>query len=183
MSDELMIRHCSPTLAGIKTGNLFTCPCTSRQSLVPEICRLNRLLVPKGLRILPLRVRRGRALIYIYRPRVLARDLLDSRARDLLEPLGYVPEQAAQCVIHLIRRLAAEQGFPHEIGLFLSYPPEDVLGYIRNGAGCAKCVGCWKVYGDTDAARSTFAQYASCTRTYCLLWQQGISLQRLTVAV
>lgn len=183
MSDELMIRHCSPTLAGIKTGSLFTCPCRCRQRLTAEICRLNRMLVPKGLRVLPLRIRQDRALIYVYRPRVLARDLQDSRARDLLVSLGYVPEQAEQCVIHLIRRLAAQQDFPHEIGLFLSYPPEDVLGFIRHGADCAKCVGCWKVYGDEETARTTFARYQLCTRAYDLQWRQGSTLQGLTVAV
>ena len=32
MSEELMVRQCAPTLAGIKTGSLFPCPCTSRDS-------------------------------------------------------------------------------------------------------------------------------------------------------
>ena len=31
MSEDLLIRHCSPTLAGIKTGNLFSCACASRR--------------------------------------------------------------------------------------------------------------------------------------------------------
>ena len=26
MSEDIIIRHCSPTLAGMKTGNLFSCP-------------------------------------------------------------------------------------------------------------------------------------------------------------
>ena len=34
--------------------------------------------------------------------------------------------------VHLIHRLRSEGEFPHEIGLFLSYPPEDVLGFICN---------------------------------------------------
>ena len=133
MSDELMIRHCSPTLAGIKTGSLFTCPCRCRQRLTAEICRLNRMLVPKGLRVLPLRIRQGRALIYVYRPRVLARDLQDSRARDLLVSLGYVPEQAEQCVIHLIRRLAAQQDGPaHTESVFINGKLK-----VDYAAGCA----------------------------------------------
>ena len=31
MSEELIIQHCSPTLAGLKTGSLFTCPCPSEE--------------------------------------------------------------------------------------------------------------------------------------------------------
>ena len=31
MLDEMMVRYCAPTLAGIKTGNLMNCPCTDRE--------------------------------------------------------------------------------------------------------------------------------------------------------
>ena len=71
MSEDLLIRHCSPTLAGIKTGNLFSCACPSRRDLTKDLCRLNKKLVPKGIRVLPLRVRKGRALIYAYRPNAI----------------------------------------------------------------------------------------------------------------
>ena len=92
MSEDLLIRHCSPTLAGIKTGNLFSCACPSRKDLTRDLCRLNKKLVPKGIRILPLRVCKGRALIYAYRPHALESDLTVHRARALLLKYGYVPE-------------------------------------------------------------------------------------------
>ena len=40
--------------------------------------------------------------------------------------------------------------FPHEVGLFLSYPPEDVKGFINHRAGGFKCAGLWKVCGDEE---------------------------------
>ena len=83
MSEDLLIRHCSPTLAGIKTGNLFSCACPSRKDLTRDLCRLNKKLVPRGIRILPLRVRKGRALIYAYRHNALESDLTDYRRRVL----------------------------------------------------------------------------------------------------
>ena len=152
MSEDLLIRHCSPTLAGIKTGNLFSCACPSRKDLTKDLCRLNKKLVPKGIRVLPLRVRKGRALIYAYRPNALESDLTDYRE------------------------------FPHEIGLFLSYPPEDVLGFICNRACNHKCVGCWKVYGDEQAARNLFEKYEMCSKIYFRQWRQGKSIEQLTVA-
>ena len=45
MSEDLLIRHCSPTLAGIKTGNLFSCACPSLKNLTRDLCRLNKKLV------------------------------------------------------------------------------------------------------------------------------------------
>ena len=145
MSEELIIRHCSPTLAGLKTGNLFSCTFTSEEQLRRDIVALNKKLVPKGLRVLPLRTEGDRALIYVYRVSGLKRDLEDAAARDILLRSGYAAEKPDQCVRQLMRRLREQKDFPHEIGLFLSYPPEDVRGFMENRACGHKCVGCWKM--------------------------------------
>ena len=55
MSEEILIRQGAPTLAGIKTGSLFPCPCDDREALLTDVRRLNRQLVPKGLCLLPIR--------------------------------------------------------------------------------------------------------------------------------
>lgn len=128
MSEDLVIRHCSPTLAGIKTGNLFSCDCPCRKELTKALSGLNRKLVPRGIRILPLRVCGGRALIYACRPHALESDLADQRVRELLLQYGYTPENLNACVLHLIRRIRTAEEFPHEIGLFLSYPPRMFWG-------------------------------------------------------
>ena len=60
MSDELVVRCCAPTLAGIKTGSIFSCPYESEKSLFDEIRGLHRRLVPAGLRVLPLPARSRR---------------------------------------------------------------------------------------------------------------------------
>lgn len=182
MSDDYLIRNCAPTLAGIKTANLFTCPLESREELFQAIRRTNRRLKDKGLRVLPLRVSRDKALIYLYRPEKLARDLSDGMATCLLRQQGYVPGSCQKTLVQLIRKLRCQEGFPHEIGLFLGYPPEDVQGFITLGPGCCKCSGCWKVYGDEEAARKKFAQYKKCTQIYCRLWAEGDDIERLTVA-
>lgn len=182
MSEELLVRHCSPTLAGMKTGSMFTCAFPGETELRESLRSLNRRLVPKGLRVVCLRVHKGRALIYVYRPSGLKKDLLDDQARALLEQHGYTPAKGEGCVCQLIRRLHSSEEFPHEIGLFLGYPPEDVCGFIQNKAAY-KCVGCWQVYGDVDAAKRTFARYEKCTRVYCAKWAQGTTIERLTVAV
>ena len=75
MSEEIFVQFGSPTLAGIKTGNLFTCPYTDRQETMQEIRKLNKKLAPKGLRVLPLRYSSERVLLYLYRPARLEKDL------------------------------------------------------------------------------------------------------------
>ena len=46
MSDEMIIRHCSPTLAGLKTGNIFSCPYSNKKELFCAVRSLNQRLVP-----------------------------------------------------------------------------------------------------------------------------------------
>ncbi len=182
MSEELLIRHCSPTLAGIKTGNLFACRFPDKAEMRECVRCWNNLLTKKGLRVLPLRFRNGRALIYLYRPARLSDDLRHGTAERILKERGYCTDTSEKCVVQLIRRLCEYEEFPHEIGLFLGYPPEDVCGFIENKAGGCKCAGCWKVYGDADAARKTFAKYKKCSGVYAALYAKGTSIERLTVA-
>ena len=108
-------------------------------------------------------------------------DLEDAEAVRLLEESGYPCHSAGQCVACLIRRLRESEEFPHEIGLFLSYPPEDVRGFIENKACRFKCAGLWKVYGDEERAKELFRQYKRCTDRCCALWRAGSGLAQLAV--
>lgn len=183
MTDELIIRYCSPTLAGLKTGNLFTCSYESENILKNEIRNLNRKLRKKRLRIIPLRISNQKALIYVYRPSKLKEDLTCNDAVRLLENIGYCCEYPDRCIVKLINRLQTNNDFPHEIGLFLGYPPEDVKGFIENKAQKSKCSGCWKVYGDEQKAQQLFSTYKKCTCDYIRQLTNGCSIERLTVAV
>ena len=96
MAEEILIRQGAPTLAGIKTGSLFPCPCEDHEALMTDIRRLNRRLSPKGLCLLPLRFLPGRALLYLYRPAGLRRDLRDAQASELLRQAGYGDEKGTR---------------------------------------------------------------------------------------
>lgn len=181
MPEDLIVQQCSPTLAGLKTGSLFTCPFRTEEELRADIAALNRRLAPKGVHVRILRVRR-RALLYLYRPSSLRRDFAAAEAAMLLRQYGYAVDDAEACVTQLCSRLASTSSFPHEIGLFLGYPAEDVRGFIENRAGGCKCVGAWKVYGDEAEARKRFAQFEKCTRIYQTKFSEGRSIERLTVS-
>ena len=163
MSEELLVRNCAPTLAGLKTASLFNCPYESREELLSSLRQLNRRLGPKGVRAIPLRFSEKRALVYLYRPARLEQDLSANASAALLRQCGYTSCQSGKCLTSLARKLRQRGEFPHEIGLFLGYPPEDVRGFIENRASGFKLIGCWKVYGDVDAARKKFESFESCT--------------------
>ena len=182
MHDEMVIRHCAPTLASIKTGSLFSCPCETEKEVLHSVRELNRRLGCKGLRVMPLRRRDGKCLVYVYRPGKLARDLNDEHAKSILAELDYPSGSPCSCLKRLRERLRTSEEFPHEIGLFLGYPPEDVEGFMGKQEE-AKCVGCWKVYGDEARAQRLFMQYEHCTSIYLRHYALGKCIERLTVAV
>lgn len=68
-----------------------------------------------------------------------------------------------------------------QIGLFLGYPPEDVEGFILNHAKGYKCIGCWKVYGDEQAARKKFEAFNLCTKCCCSYRNRGMSVEKMVV--
>lgn len=192
MSEETILMHCSPVLAGIKTGNIFTCHVSDRNELLAELKQLNLELADKGLRVIPLVFRKSSAIIYFYRPDALREDLSLPLSRKILLQYGYKTDvqgctgkSAARHISYLSKRLT-ESGccgeFPHEIGLFLGYPAEDVEGFmVHRGKNC-KCCGVWKVYGDLETAQKKFHQFQNCTRCYLESSRRGMSLRQLAVS-
>lgn len=181
MSDELIIRHCAPTFAGIKTANMFTVDLENGKTVNDEIRALNVMLRGKGLRVIPLKETDSYALIYIYRPDYLRKDLEDPKAKGILCEKGYDCINPEYCIAQLIERLKKNDGFPHEVGLFLGYPPGDVEGFIKDPSSGVKCCGCWKVYSDKDAAIRKFKRFDKCTKIYCDMNKKGKTLLQLAV--
>lgn len=179
---EQIVRHCSPTLAGLKSGNMFSAPCENFQDVLCEIRILNQRLTVKGIKIIPLRYSGKRCLIYVFRPAALKCDLADEQACKVLKDFGYENCKPGKCIGRLLKRLNSPGQFPHEIGLFLGYPPEDVCGFIRNKGKCPKRTGHWQVYGDEEFALAKFESFNRCTRIFCKMAALGFPIEELAVA-
>lgn len=144
------------------------------------------------------------ALIYIYRPRALATYLQDPRAMQPLAQLGYDTASLEASLQTLGERLqsmpspasrrahagapcpctqrSCNSEFPHELGFFLGYPYEDVLGFIEHRGRDYLAVGPWKVYANLESARATFERFRRCATAYTRAHQQGCRLAQLIVA-
>ena len=179
--DRILVETCAPTLAGLKTASLINVPYESKDSANRDVRRMNRMFSAKGVRVIPLRYRKGRMLLYVYRPLLLKRDMENAQARALLGARGYRFEHADLGVAQLANRMKTDEDFPHEIGLFLGYPPEDVQGFIDHKYEGCTCVGDWRVYGDAEAAKERFARFRKCKEVYRRLWADGKSVEALTV--
>lgn len=183
MLEDMLINYCSPTLAGIKTANLFSFEYESSPELNAAISFWNRKLKCKDINLDILKADHGRALIYIYRRRRLEKELSQSDVIEFIKNYGYKSCDVEYCVNRLKSRLSDFIMFPHEIGVFLGYPLEDVKGFIINGGKNCKLSGCWKVYCDEYNAQRIFEQYDKCKKVYQKLFYGGRSVIQLTAAV
>ena len=182
MSEKTIIEQCAPTLAGLKTGSLFSTNYDGDLKKVKsELRKLNSMLRKKGIRMILLRHSGERILIYLYRPERLARDLQDPQAQMILEEKGYYSQDADRCIVQLLKHFSFGEDFPHEIGLFLGYPPVDVQGFMTHSRDGVKRVGYWKVYGDVEQADLTFARFRKCTDAYRKQYEKGKTLMQLAV--
>lgn len=182
MFDEMVVRNCAPTLAGIKVGSLFNCIGQDCEDTLNCVRSLNRRLHPYGVHLITVFSENKPSLVYMYRPEKLRKYFMEEDVRNLLFEFGYEPDDVDSCVKTMIGKLVDSREFPHEIGLFLGYPSEDVRGFIENHACGSKFIGCWKVYGDVDQARKRFALYNKCTSIYCRRLREGSSIEKLTTA-
>lgn len=180
--ERCLIEHCSPTLASIKTGNLFTISCSDADKLFKQIEECNHCLRKKGVSIVALRKSESKVLLYVYRRDKLEEDFRKPGVACFLNNCGYENIDVDYAVKRLSQKLSASSEFPHEIGLFLGYPLGDVIGFIVNEGRNCKCTGYWKVYCNLPEAEKAFAKFNKCKSVYCRLWQQGRTIQQLTVA-
>ncbi len=181
MPDNIIVENCSPTLAGLKTGNIFTIDKDLIKDINEELRELNQLFTGKGLRAIPLKITDKNVMIYLYRPDKLRADLSSREAREILIQKGYSCNSIENDIVHLIQQIHCSGSFPHEIGLFLGYPPVDVKGFMEDTRKGVKCVGYWKVYGDKEKAEKTFSCYRKCTEVYKKCLSGGRCLSQMIV--
>lgn len=206
--EAAIVRHCSPTLAGVKAGCLFNVPGIFAADLneetavqleqwrvAHELCaKLDRLvaktsakLEPSGVHVSVIAHRHCGALIYVWRPELLANTLATPEVAHQLTKWGYAhaSEHLKASIAKLGKRLencqrkSSQAKFPHEVGFFLDYPYADVMGFIEHDGQDYLCCGCWKVYSEQEQAEACFELYKRCTQTYGQLLERGISIAEL----
>lgn len=180
--ERYLVENCSPTLASLKTGNLFSYKYDSLEEVEFYVEFWNQCMAEKGVSVCILKIRKQTALIYVFRKNFLERDMKRPGVAELLKKCGYESTDADYALRHLRGRLENNEDFPHEIGLFLGYPLGDVIGFVENEGRNSLCCGCWKVYCNECEALQTFLKFKKCTEIYTHLWNQGKSVLQLTVA-
>lgn len=148
--------QCAPLLAGVKLSNLLNVGADKRSAVMALFA-----LTPVSCHVLY--ELDGRISVLLYREAEMEAHIKKDGVRELLEEWGYggmeLPEILRQVSGRYQKHMEGRGGFPHEIGLLLEYPEEDVKSFIRNEGRDFLYSGYWKVYGDLPKALETFAGY------------------------
>ena len=172
--------HCAPTLLGIKPANLVSFSKTKAPNVMEHILKYSARLKKEGICLKVVCGCKKHYLLLVYRPELLYEYLSRPENRSFLAEQGYDPVATPQAYIDtLTERYAKNQQCPHEIGIFLGYPLEDVIGFTLHKGNDYKYCGHWKVYGDVQSAIELFTLYKECSRFTCDKIKEGYTITQV----
>ncbi len=151
-----IVQQCAPFLKGLKAASLI--------SLEEKLyAGISELLEGTGISWRVLAVRRGKAIVLFYRCEELEEYISRPGNRRFLKTAGYGSMELEEMLDDLAARMDRPDrgwnGFPHEIGVFLGYPAEDVECFMKKEGKDCLAVGYWKVYHDVSHAVRTFRTF------------------------
>ncbi len=149
----------SPTIDGIKPGTLMVFRKNKDRDLYTE-WMTNRDGIKSSLNIdfYQLKLTEKSVHVLFYKPYLLNKVLSNEKNIRFLSRFGYEKSTSLEASLERLSRRYSSI-CPHEIGIFLGYPIDDVLDFIYPSKKECLMKGYWKVYNDLERAKETFNSY------------------------
>ena len=168
-----MALQCAPVLTGIKVSNLFTVESVNERLM--HMALQNTEIVPYRLlscenKTVFLLFQRQELDLYLKEPKVQA--FFISNGYKDLSLKGILKKFQKRYATYMIRG----GKFPHEMGLLLGYPVEDVQGFIEHKGKDYLYAGYWKVYTNLEEKKALFEAYESAKEALLLLVSGGYTV-------
>ena len=168
--------QCAPVIMGIKLSNLL--------NIFKEDETSMRMILEKtGLHYYRLVQQKGRLTYLVFRKTELEVYLQESEVQRFLRKCGYLDMSLDGILVRFRKRYEAginkKMNFPHEMGVILGYPIEDVEGFIQNNGEHYLYAGYWKVYECAEEKRLLFDAYESAKEGLVLLVANGYAIQTI----
>lgn len=168
--------QCAPVITGMKVSNL----------LIIDSCdedKVRSILKKTGLLYYRLLRRNEKTTFLVFRKTPLAIYLQDSHVQQLLKANGYTDLSLGGILrtfqYRFVAHMSQGEGFPHEMGLLLGYPVEDVEGFIRYKGKKYLYSGYWKVYSHAEEKKKLFAMYECGKEQLIQLLSEGYSIREI----
>lgn len=156
--------HCAPTIMGKKISNLVVLK--NRFFLPRELVEYNNLLCELNLNLYLIKITEEYTCVLLYNIDFMEEILKIHEVQMFLQEYGYENFDITKILEILSNRFSLES-FPHEIGVFLGYPMEDVKGFIENNGFNYIFSGYWKVYENPENKKELFELYTTCRQKLC----------------
>ena len=165
--------HCAPLIAGLKLSNLL-------MLRNEDLDRATSLLKRAGLSYFVVAVTNGKAAVLLFDRHRLEAYLREEKVWQIFQDMGY-QDHAMGKILYAFRQryegyLLRNQEFPHEMGLLLGYPVEDVKGFICNGGENCLYIGYWKVYENLAEKMILFRQFEKARDMLMGLLSNGVTI-------
>jgi hypothetical protein len=171
--ESMITCFAAPVLREIKCGALINL-CRHGEDLRAAWYETkDRLSQKLRLEFAEIKTSRRSVILYIFRRDLLVSRLSERDSAEFLKRLGYDCSHnfPLGCIEDLVARF--EWGIPHEVGIFLGYPLDDVIGFIKNGGRYEKISGYWKVYGNEQYALEKFGEYKNAETNAAMKMLEG----------
>ncbi|MFI3166929.1 MAG: DUF3793 family protein [Bacillota bacterium] len=177
--EKRLAETCGVAMVGIKTSNLMCCKYADYENIHGEIEKIANALESAGIKMTVLHDNGRRILLLVYREKAMKQRLSEDESLKFLQSYGYDTNWGeTEMLSHLSTRFDNISTFPHEIGVFLGYPIEDILGFMNDPKGCKYC-GVWKVYGNVEENIKLFAKFERCKNAIMKRINNGDNLAKI----
>ena len=149
----------SPVIAGIKPSSTITLTRGAKGLYNLWQSMGKKFLDEIGLKSINLREDEKSLVALVYNENALEDTLSQECNLTFLEDIGYCREDNIDELLSGLISRYKEVHCPHELGIFLGIPLEDVKAFMEcTRENCLMC-GYWKVYGDKEKATRIFNHY------------------------
>ncbi|MBR1911802.1 MAG: DUF3793 family protein [Treponema sp.] len=177
--EQMIVYFGAPALCGLKSANLLSVK--SNQFSSEKIIELNGKLASLGKRIVAVSRSSANVLLFIYDKSLLYKALCGKAQMLYLMRKSYPVSKGLDAIVkELLFRMSWQMRFPHEVGLFLGYPLEDVVLFEKDGGRSSKFSGMWQVYGNVEEARRKMMQYRQCSLACSHYFDMGMEFSHIT---
>lgn len=165
----------APTITGNKPATVLSFINTSKVPFLTLWQQYgNKIIEDSILSAFSLKESAAGMTVLFYRSDALENCIMQSRHKEFLREQGY-PSTAGvpECLLLLRQRFA--HCCPHEIGVLLGIPLDDVLGFMGLGCQQRTHTACWQIYGNPERSLAVVKCFADDRARVADLLSSGLS--------
>lgn len=168
--------QCAPVIAGIKISNLLIIR-------TETLCLALDLLKDSHFCYFLLRKEQNQTAMLLYHPQKMQEYLSRKRVAAFLQQLGYADCSFGQILslfrMRYLNYMGNPQEFPHEMGVLLGYPVEDVSGFMEDEGRGFLYTGYWKVYQNLAEKIPLFRSYELAKEQQIQMLAEGMQMPEI----